>query len=212
MAKKVTSAVKIDLWEEHRAVFRPASGKPELVRVPPLVYLMVDGEGDPNTTPAFRNGIGALYSMVYTAKFAMKKAKGVDFRILPLSARYHAEDPRTFLTGPRDRWRWTLMIAVPAVVGAAQMAQAREELSQKPDPSPSLPLVRRETLREGLCAQILYVGPYSAEGPTIEMLHRFIRDEGLTFAGSHHEIYISDPNRAAPQRMKTIVRQPVKKA
>jgi hypothetical protein len=104
------------------------------------------------------------------------------------------------------------MLALPAAVTAADLKAARAQAQAREKASPALPLVRREVLREGLCAQVLHVGPYAAEKPTIEALHAFIADQGLVFAGSHHEIYISDPNRTAPVKLKTIVRQPVKKA
>lgn len=203
---------RIDLWEENEGVFSPSAREPQLVKVPPFTYLMVDGAGDPNTTPGFRDAVGALYSLVYTVKFALKKTKGVDFRVMPLSARYHMKDPGMLLTGEKKLWQWTLMIPVPSMFGVAALKEARQALAEKPNASPALPLVRRETLREGLCVQILHRGPYASEGPTIQAMHQFIRESGLTFAGSHHEIYLSDPNRSAPQRMKTILRQPVARA
>jgi hypothetical protein len=204
--------MKIDLWTEHKKLYSPKAGKPELVRMPPFTYLMVDGKGDPNTSADFRNAIGALYSLAYTLKFTLKKERGLDFRVLPLSARFHAEDPRVFLEGRKQEWQWTLMTALPSAVTAADLKAALAAAQTRKNPSPALPLVRREALREGLCAQVLHVGPYAAEKPTIEALHAFIAGQGLTFAGSHHEIYISDPNRTAPAKLKTIVRQPVKKA
>jgi hypothetical protein len=204
--------VKLDLWTEHRKLFSPKAGRPELVRMPPLTYLMVDGRGDPNTSADFAAAIGALYSLAYTAKFMLKKQKGLDFRVLPLSGRFHAEDPRVLLEGRKQEWEWTLMMALPSAVTAADLKAARAAAQARKDPSPALPLVRREVLREGLCAQVLHVGPYAAEKPTIEALHAFIAGQGLAFAGSHHEIYLSDPNRTAPAKLKTIVRQPVKKA
>jgi hypothetical protein len=179
--------------------------------MPPLTYLMVDGKGDPNTSPDFRAAIGALYSLAYTLKFSLKKSKGLDFRVMPLSGRFHAEDPRVFLEGRKQEWHWTLMLALPSQVTAADLKAARTQAQAKKNASPALPLVRREALREGLCAQVLHLGPYAAEKPTIEALHAFIAEKGLTFAGSHHEIYVSDPNRTAPAKLKTIVRQPVKK-
>ncbi len=203
---------KIDLWTEHKALFRPKAGKPELVSVPPFSYLMVDGAGDPNTSPDFRAAIGALYSLAYTLKFRLKKLKGMDFRVLPSSGRFHNQDPRVFLEGRKQEWQWTLMLPIPASVTAADIKEAREEAGARKNPSPALPQVRREVLREGLCAQVLHVGPYAAEKPTIEALHAFIAEKGLVFAGSHHEIYVSDPNRTAPAKLKTIIRQPVKKA
>jgi hypothetical protein len=204
--------MKIDLWTEHKSLFGPKAGKPELVRVPPLTYLMVDGKGDPNTSPDFRAAVGALYSLAYSLKFSLKKSRGLDFRVMPLSGRFHAEDPRVFLEGRKQEWEWTLMLAVPSAVTAADLKAARAQAQARQNASPALPRVRREVLREGLCAQVLHVGPYAAERPTIEALHAFIADQGLVFAGSHHEIYISDPSRTAPDKLKTIVRQPVKRA
>jgi hypothetical protein len=204
--------MKIDLWTEHKDLFSPKAGKPELVRVPPLAYLLVDGAGDPNTSTDFQSAIGALYSLAYTLKFGLKKKKGVDFRVMPLSGRFHAEDPSVFLQGRKQEWQWTLMLPIPSAVTAADLKAARAEAQARKNASPALPRVRREVLREGLCAQVLHVGPYAAEKPTIEALHAFIAAQGLAFAGSHHEIYISDPNRTAPAKLRTIVRQPVKKA
>ena len=181
------------------------------MKVPPFTCLMVDGAGDPSEAPAFREVIGALYSLAYTLKFLLKKERGLDFRVLPLSGRFHAEDPGVFLQGRKSEWRWSLMSAVPPAVKAAEVKQARAAALAKKAATPALPLVRRETLREGLCAQILHRGPYAEERPTIERLHAFISAQGLAFAGAHHELYLSDPNRAAPPKMKTIIRQPVKK-
>jgi hypothetical protein len=212
MAAKTAKLQTIDLWTEHKELFRPKAGKPELVRVLPLAYLMVDGKGDPNTSPDFRNAIGALYSLAYTLKFMLKKRKIFDFRVMPLSGRYHNQDPRVFLQGRKQEWQWTLMLPIPSAIGAAQIKEARELALARKNPSPALPRVRREVLREGLCAQVLHIGPYAAEAASIEALHAFIAEKGLTFAGSHHEIYLSDPNRTAPEKLKTIVRQPVKKA
>lgn len=203
---------KIDLWTEHKDIFRPSAKQPQLVKVPPLVYLKVDGQGDPNTAPAFQQAIGALYGLAYALKFFLKKRKGVDFRVMPLSGLFHADDPAVFLAGKKHEWKWTLMIPIPSLISAADVEKARAEAMARKKASPALPLVRRETVREGLCAQILHQGPYQAERPTIEGLHAFMREKGLTFSGPHHEIYISDPNRTAPEKLKTIIRQPVKKA
>ena len=124
MASKIE---KIDLWTEHKDLFSPKAGIPELVRVPPFTYLMVDGTGDPNTSPAFRAAIGALYSLAYTLKFGLKKKKGVDFRVLPSSGRYHAEDPAVFLErAGRTEWKWTLMIPLPSIVTTSDLNAARQ--------------------------------------------------------------------------------------
>jgi hypothetical protein len=202
---------KIDLWAENKELYTPSAKQPSLVKVPAMAYIMVDGAGDPNTSPFFRDAIGALYGAAYTLKFMLKKHSGVDFRVMPLSGRFHADDPSSFLLGRKDEWKWTLMIPLPSVVRQADFAKAVAEASEKKKASPALHLLRREVVREGLCAQILHKGPYAAEKPTIEKLHAFIRQQGLVFAGSHHEIYLSDPNRSSPEKMKTIIRQPVKK-
>jgi hypothetical protein len=134
---------KIDLWAEHKSLFSPKAGRPELVRVPPLTYLMVDGTGDPNTSEAFRAAIGALYSLAYTLKFSLKKSRGLDFRVMPLDGRFHAEDPRVFLEGHKQEWRWTLMLVLPSQVTAADVKQARALAQARQKASPALPLVRR---------------------------------------------------------------------
>jgi hypothetical protein len=203
--------MKADLWVEHKEIYRPSATKPELVKVPPLVYIRMDGAGDPNTSAEFRNAIGALYGVAYTLKFTLKKERGMDFRVMPLSGLFHAVDPTVFLQGNKHSWTWTLMIPLPSFVTAADVSKARAQAGQRENASPALGLVKRAVVKEGLCAQILHRGPYAAEKPTIEKLHAFIREKGMAFRGSHHEIYISDPNRSAPEKMKTIIRQPVKK-
>jgi hypothetical protein len=202
---------KIDLWAENKELFTPSAKQPLLVKVPAFAYIMVDGSGDPNTSAAFRDAIGALYGAAYTLKFMLKKSRGIDFRVMPLSGRFHSARPSDLLLGRKSEWKWTLMIPLPSVVRQAEFAKAVTEAGARKNASPALRLLRREVFKEGLCAQILHVGPYAAEKPTIEKLHTFIQEQGLTFAGSHHEIYVSDPNRSAPEKLKTIVRQPVKK-
>jgi len=203
---------KFDLWKEHEEIFSPSAGEPQIVQVPSFTYLLIDGEGDPNTSASFREAIGALYGIAYTLKFMLKKERGQDFRVMPLSGLFHSEDPSVFLQGRKNEWKWTLGIPLPPAVKAADFSKARIEAGAKKKASPALSLVRRELLKEGRCAQILHRGPYAAEKPTIEKLHAFIREHGLAFAGSHHEIYVSDPNRSAPEKLKTIIRQPVRKA
>ena len=200
-----------DLWKEHIDIFSPSAKEPQIVRVPSFTYLLIDGEGDPNTSASFRDAIGALYGIAYTLKFMLKKEQGRDFRVMPLSGLFHSINPSVLLQGRKNEWKWTLGIALPPHIKAADFNKARKIAGRKKKASPALSLIRRGTLKEGLCAQILHRGPYAAEKPTIERLHSFIREKGLTFAGSHHEIYISDPNRAAPEKMKTIIRQPVRK-
>lgn len=169
--------------------------------------LLVDGVGDPNTSQAYRD---ALYAMAYTLKFALKQAEGVNFRVAPLEGLWWSDDLNAFLTGAKESFLWTMMIAQPSIVTPAWMDQVREEVLRKKAPV-ALPLVRFERFPEGLSAQIMHIGPYTAEAPTIQKLHAVIRAQGGVFDGKmqeHHEIYLGDPNRAAPEKLKTVIRQP----
>jgi hypothetical protein len=187
-----------------------ADTTPRLVQVPALRFLCVDGHGDPNTSPAFGAAIQALYSVSYTAKFAIKKTGGPSFKVAPLEGLWWAGDPSAFLTGDKSEWDWTLMIRQPDAVTDELFARLADEVAAKK----SLPAVlelRLITFEEGAAAQVLHVGPYATEGPTITRLHAFIRAQGFVFDGrdhKHHEIYLGDPRRCAPERLRTIIRQP----
>jgi hypothetical protein len=197
----------VDMKKSLRDLYLAVPREPVLVKVPALSYLMVDGKGDPNTSKDFQEAIQALYGLAYTLKFQLKKV-GVENVVMPLEGLFHADDPSVFLQGKKTEWQWTLMILQPKQVTAKRLAEARKELVEKRKLS-SLPDVRLQKLSEGLCVQVLHIGPYAAERPTIERLHAFMRESGYGFAGAHHEIYISDPNRTAPQKLKTVIRQPV---
>lgn len=199
----------IDLKKVHRELYLSVPREPTLVKVPPLSYLMVDGKGDPNVSADFREAIQALYGLSYTLKFQLK-TEGVEYVVGPTEGLFHAKDPSVFLEGRKKEWQWTLMILQPKEVTAKRLAAARGELMRKKKLA-SMPDVRLAKLAEGLCAQVLHIGPYAAEGPTIRGLHRFIDESGCAFAGSHHEIYLSDPGRVDPRKMKTIIRQPVRR-
>jgi hypothetical protein len=188
-----------------------AATDPRLVVVPPMAFLMVDGSGDPATDPEYPDAVAALYALSYALKFALKKAAGLDYRVAPLEGLWWADDMREFAAGRKGDWRWTMMIAQPEAVTPALIDAIRVEVPRK-KALPALSRVRLESFAEGWAAQILHRGPYVDEGPTIERLHRFIREQGYTFDGrwqKHHEIYLSDPTRTAPERLKTILRQPV---
>jgi hypothetical protein len=186
-----------------------ASAQPAFVDVPELPFLAVDGAGDPNTAPAYTEAVQALYSVAYTLRFALKRRPdGVDAPVLPLGGLWWAPDLSAFLTGERDEWRWTMLIRQPEQVGAHDVAEAVAEAQRKKG-LPGLDRVRFQRFAEGHAAQVLHIGPYSAEGPTIERLHAFIAEQGCRLTGEHHEIYLGDPRRAAPERLRTIIRQPV---
>lgn len=200
---------KIDYKKELKHLYRPSTKKVEIVEVPQMSFLMVDGEGDPNTAQSFSDAIEALYPVSYTLKFMIKKGEiGIDYGVLPLEALWWSDDMSSFITGNKDAWKWTLMIMQPDFITQIMVKEAMEEVKKKKNPA-SLPLVRFETFKEGKAAQIMHIGPFSEEGPTIEKVHAFIEGNGSRRVGKHHEIYLSDMRRAAPEKWKTIIRQPM---
>jgi hypothetical protein len=181
---------------------------PVEVDVPPLRYLMVDGRGDPNTSQSYSEAVEALFSVAYTAKFIVKKgAQGIDYTVMPLEGLWWADDLGAFTANDRAQWQWTMMILQPDFVADETLETAIAEVQRKKQ-LPGLKRLRLETFTEGRCAQILHVGPFTREGPTIERLHAFIAARAA-LSGKHHEIYLSDIRRAAPAKWKTIIRQPM---
>lgn len=184
-----------------------ATTKPQLVQVPALRFLCLDGHGDPNTSQAYAAAVQALYSVSYAAKFAVKKAGGPEFKVSPLEGLWWAADMSTFLTGDKSEWDWTMMIRQPDAVTGDLVTRLADEVAA----NKSMPVAKELRLisfEEGAAAQVLHVGPYDTEGPTIARLHEFIQAQGFTLDGRHHEIYLGDPRRSAPERLRTIIRQP----
>jgi hypothetical protein len=199
---------RLDLKKTFKSLYTASARVPALVEVPRLSYLMIDGRGDPNRSPAFQEAVEALFSLSYTLKFLIKKSPGgIDYGVMPLEGLWWAEEMKDFPTGSRDDWQWTLMILQPELVTGQLVGRAREQAAAKKE-LPAIERVRLETSEEGLSAQILHVGPFSEEGPTIARLHRFIEEQGLSLRGKHREIYLSDFRRTEPGRLKTIIRQP----
>lgn len=187
-----------------------ATTTPQLVQVPPLKFLCLEGHGDPNMSPAYAAAVQALYSVSYAAKFAVNKAGGPDFKVSALEGLWWAEDLSTFLTGDKSEWDWTMMIRQPDAVTGDLLARLADGVATKKS-MPAARELRLISFEEGAAAQMLHVGPYATEAPTIARLHEFIRDQGFTFDGhrhKHHEIYLGDPRRSAPGRLRTIIRQP----
>ena len=200
---------KIDLKKQWKHLYEAKPGAIVVVDVPQLTYLMVDGEGDPNTSKAFQEAIEALYSLSYTLKFTLKKSpRAIDYGVMPLEGLWWADDPRDFCLADKSRWKWTAMIVQPEFIARAQVDEAFEQVRKKKNPA-ALDRVRFETLTEGASAQVLYLGPFADEGPTIQRMHDFIHAAGKELRGKHHEIYLSDPRRTAPAKLKTILRQPM---
>jgi len=205
---------KIDLKKQWAGLYNPSAKQVATVDVPALNFLMVDGAGNPNTAPAYIDALQALYGVSYTLKFMLKKrAIGDDYTVMPLEGLWWTDDMSQFRADDKDAWLWTAMIAQPAFVAAEQVAEAIDELRRKKGAAApaALALLRYETFVEGLAAQIMHIGPYAAEAPNIQRVHAYIQEQGYALAGKHHEIYLSDPNRTAPEKLKTVVRQPMRK-
>jgi hypothetical protein len=201
---------KIDFKKELPA-YKPKVAKPQIIAVPPANFLMIDGKGDPNTSLEFKNAIETLYSVAYTLKFMIKKGSmGIDYGVAPLEALWWAEDMNDFLYAKKDKWQWTAMILQPDFITTSLYNEAVTNAGQKKD-LPALSKLRLEQFNEGTCAQVLYIGPYADEGPTIQNLHQFAKTNGYNLCDKHHEIYLSDQRKTAPEKLKTIIRQPVSK-
>ena len=199
---------KIDLKKEWKHLYQPSAKEPVQVEVPALRYLMIDGEGDPNTSTHYAQAVEALFSVSYTAKFMVKKAAPErDYAVMPLEGLWWSDDQEAFVRNERSKWQWTMMILQPDFVEDELMHAALEQVRRK-KALPVLDALRLERYAEGKCAQILHVGPFSAEGPTIARLHAFI-ESASALRGKHHEIYLSDIRRADPTRWKTVIRQPM---
>lgn len=197
----------IDLKKDLKHLYAPSAKAVVEVDVPPLRFLMIDGQGDPNTSPAYAEAVEALFSVSYAAKFMLRRAGGPDYAVMPLEGLWWSDDLSVFAADDRARWQWTMMILQPAFVEAATIEAAMAQVRRK-KALPALDRLRLDTFAEGRCAQTLHLGPFSAEGPTIERVHAFIAGRGA-LAGKHHEIYLSDIRRAAPAKWKTIIRQPM---
>ncbi|UMG92660.1 GyrI-like domain-containing protein [Nocardioides sp. TF02-7] len=190
--------------------YRARAGEFRVLEVPPMRYLAVDGRGDPNTAQEYADALAALYPVAYRLKFASKRELGRDYVVPPLEALWWADDMAAF-TSARDksRWEWTAMLMVPDWVADDMVDAALAAVAAGDRPAP-LDEVRLELLDEGLCVQTLHVGSYDDETATLADLHdRFIPEAGLRMTGRHHEIYLSDPRRVEPSRLRTILRQPV---
>jgi hypothetical protein len=172
-------------------------------------YLMLDGDGDPNTSKAYQAGVEALFTLSYALKFMAKKgALAIDYGVMPLESLWWADNMSAFTIDDKSNWKWTVMIMQPDFIAREIFDKAAEEVGRKKSLA-ALGAVRFAALTEGMCAQIMHIGPFSAEGPTIERVHKFIADSGRKPVGKHHEIYLSDIRKANPEKWKTVIRQPM---
>lgn len=207
---------KYDVKRAFRELYAPSAKEFTIVDVPPMRYLAVDGHGDPNTAASYRDAVEALFGVAYTVKFAGKRALGRDVVVAPLEGLWWAEDMGAFVARDKGAWSWTMLIAQPdwidedAVADAVAEVQAKRARAGDP-PNPALDVLRLEHLHEGRSAQILHVGSYDDEAPTLARLHdEWMPQHGLTFNGPHHEVYLTDARRTAPEKLRTVLRQPVR--
>lgn len=203
MTEKTDFKKTLDAYWAEQGQFR-------IVDLPNMQYLMLDGHGDPNTSPAYSEALKALYPVAYKLKFSSKRTLGRDYVVPPLEGLWWAENMDSY-TSSRDKsqWDWTMMLMTPDWIDQQMVHTAIEEVSAKDSPL-RLADIRWEALSEGRCAQTLHIGPYDDEGAVLAKLHHeFIPKNGLLMVGKHHEIYLNDPRRTAPEKLRTILRQPV---
>ncbi|MGW5671985.1 GyrI-like domain-containing protein [Micromonospora sp. NPDC003776] len=198
-----------DIKRERKDLYAPRADSFQLVEVPALPFLMVDGAGDPNTAQSYQDAVAALYAVSYALKFAGRQALGRDHVVAPLEGLWSADDPAAFVTRAKGEWRWTMMITQPEWITGAMVDEA-VRLTASRKHLPAADRLRFEPYAEGLSVQVLHVGSYDDEGPVLAGLHHeFMPANGLTFNGPHHEIYLSDPRRTEPAKLRTVLRQPV---
>jgi hypothetical protein len=201
---------KIDFKKELKHFYNPSAKEVVIVDVPSMNFLMIDGVGDPNTSQDYKGAAEALFALSYSLKFMIKKGKtAIDYSVMPLEGLWWTDDMVKFNMENKDIWKWTAMIMQPEYVTKDLFGKALEQVAKKKNPA-ALSKVRFESFHEGLSAQIMHIGPYSAEGPTIEKIYDFIKGKGYKQEGKHHEIYLSDPRKTAPEKMKTVIRQTVR--
>jgi hypothetical protein len=201
---------KIDFKKELKHLYRPTTKEFVVVDVPPMQFLMIDGHGDPNTAQEFSDAVEALYAVSYKLKFTSKKELGKDYVVMVLEGLWWAEDMSAFIRGEKSAWDWTVMIMQPEWITQEMVEETVRQVEESKG-LVALPRLRLDTYHEGLAAQIMHVGSYADEGPTLHRMHdEFIPQNGYERAGKHHEIYLSDMRKVAPEKLRTVLRQPVK--
>lgn len=200
---------KIDLKRELQNFYLPSAKEISVINVPAMNFLMIDGAGDPNVAQAYKDAVEALYAVSYALKFKIKRAQNMDYVVMPLEGLWWVDDMSKFIGLPKSEWKWTMMIMQPKFVTAKMARQVMDEVSKKKELA-ALSRARFEKFTEGRAAQILYFGAYADEGPTIQKIHAHIHSTGHQLHGKHHEIYLGDPRKTAPAKLKTVIRQPMR--
>jgi hypothetical protein len=200
-------SIKVDLKKELKHLYNPSDKEVSIVDVPAMNFLMINGKGAPSS-PQYKQSIEALFTVSYTLKFMIKKAKNIDHRVMPLEGLWWIDDIKEFATTPPDEWKWTSMIMQPSYIQEADVKTAIEQVSKKKE-LPAIDKIAFDNFHEGTAAQILYHGSYAEERPTIAKIHEYIHKNGHELKGKHHEIYLNDPSKTASEKLKTIIRQPM---
>lgn len=202
---------KMDFKKDLKYLYKPSSVDVSFVEVPQMNFLMIDGRGDPNTSPEYAKAVEALFALAYGLKFKVKRSdSGLDYGVMPLEGLWWMKGMSQFSVENKEAWEWTMMIAQPEYVTPELFAETSAEVEKKKG-MPVLSSVRFEPYYEGHAAQIMYIGPYSEEGQTIARIHASINQKEYRLRGKHHEIYLNDPRKTASEKLQTIIRQPFEK-
>ena len=203
---------KVDFKKELKHLYRPSAKQFGVVDVPEMNFLMIDGHGNPNTVQTYGEAVEALYAVAYKIKFTSKKRLDNDYVVPPLEGLWWAQDMDAFITGQKDDWDWTMMIMQPEWITSEMLEEGCASTKKAKSP-PALPKVRLQSYHEGLSIQIMHLGSYDDEAPTLAKLHNeFIPENNFAMSGKHHEIYLCDPRKVKPEKLKTVLRQPVKRS
>ncbi len=198
---------KVDFKKELKQLYNPSTKEVSFVEVPDMNFLLINGQGAPSSEE-YMDAVQTLYPLAYALKFMVKKGRGVDYGVMPLEGLWWMDDMTRFSVERKDEWKWTAMIMQPKYVTEGDFKVALEQVKKKN--LLAIGKVRFELFYEGKAAQIMHIGPYSAEAPNIQKIHSAIKAAGHQLSGKHHEIYLGDPNKTAPEKLKTILRQPMK--
>ena len=199
---------KIDHKKDLKHLYRPSKKAPVIVEIPTMNFLMIDGKGAPNNSKEYSDAVSALYSLAYSVKFKIKKSSGINYSVMPLEGLWWVEDMSLFSVDSKEDWLWTMMIMQPDLVLKETVVSSREEVIKKKG-LPLLEKIEYKSYAEGLTVQLMHIGPYADEAPNIVKMHNFAFEQGYKLRGKHHEIYLNDPNRTAPEKLKTVIRQPL---
>ena len=212
----------LDLKKELKAFYQPSAKKPEIIKIPRFQFAMVDGVIEkghgPGDSPGFQEAVQALYGISYTLKFTFKKRKtnAIDYPVMALEGLLWLTAGEVFDINIKDNWSYTLMIMQPEIITLEIFEETREQVRRKKGDSPSLSKLRLESFEEGLCVQVMHIGPYATEPATVERMRVFAEENGyrdcVGHERKHHEIYLGDPRKADPLKLKTVLRHPVGKA